>query len=180
MALGITACKNTTPIDASEATPLAAPPESAAPVPSSPGPATPAPVQIEECTGETELKAGIPGSPGNLIKSSINPNGASELADHMRKMLVDMKTIQAAVRNSTPLPAIDLEDHTRIRCTWPTQESMRKPPYEAFALTYLDAVKSYNENERTAVGFGKVLDACVLCHNSTCEGPVAAINGARP
>ena len=49
------------------------------------------------CNLETILKPGVPGSPNNLIESDINPNGDSELAHLMRKMLKDLQDIRPLV-----------------------------------------------------------------------------------
>lgn len=154
----------------SEAPAEAAPASEAQPAADAPEPA--------ECTGETPLKPGIPGSPGHLIPSAINPNGHSELAHLMREMLAELKAIRPKIIAGEPA-ALKVPHH-RIRCTWPTTEADRKPPYDAMAISYLATVDAFKEAKRPGVeDFNVIVDGCVACHQQTCNGPLAAIEPLR-
>ncbi len=137
-------------------------------------PAVAAPADSSGCTGDSKLTPGVPGSPGHLIPSEINPNGASELADRMRRMQTDLQGIRAAHLDGKPFAPIAFAEHERIRCSWPTDPNDRNPEYDGMAQSYLALVKAYNANP-TPVSYTGVLQGCVACHQNTCPGPVAAI-----
>jgi cytochrome c553 len=123
------------------------------------------------------LKPGIPGSPGNLIPSDINPNGASELATLMRTFVADWKDTKAKLEAAQPVTA-KLPVHRRIRCSWPTAKEDRDAKFDALAVAYLEHVKAFDaapSRER----FDGVISACAACHEATCGGPLDLINSLR-
>lgn len=130
----------------------------------------------EDCTLETPLKEGVPGSPGHLLASPINPNGASELATLMRQMVEDLKTAQKDFnRRATLYPT-----HRRIRCSWPTSLSDRNATFDALAVQYLEQVKAFDSEKRQPEeAYQRVLNACTACHLQTCEGPLEVISGLK-
>jgi hypothetical protein len=133
-----------------------------------------------ECTLETPLEPGVPGSPGNLLPSDINPNGASELAALMRVMQNDLREARdtlSAGGSTRPLRSA----HARLRCAWPTDPSDRNPTYDAFSQAYLAAVGSLDAatGGEARAAHGRVLDTCVACHQDTCQGPIPAIEALR-
>ena len=138
-----------------------------------------APEPTETCTWETPLEPGIPGSPGNLIASEINPNGASELSVLMRKMVDDLREIRQGILNGSP-PATYPTDHHRIRCTWPTDPDARNALYDGMATSYLAAYERLREaKDSHADRFDAVIDGCVGCHSNTCQGPIPMIESLR-
>ena len=52
----------------------------------------------DDCTLDTPLIPGVPGSPGHLLPSEINPNGVSELAALMRTMQRDLAEAGERIR----------------------------------------------------------------------------------
>lgn len=126
------------------------------------------------CTGETKLVEGVPGSPGHLLPSSINPNGASELATLMRRFVADWKaarqTLEAGGNVAPRFPS-----HAKLRCAWPTDPADRNAQFDTLAVGYLDAVKRFDESpgQRSYEG---VINACAACHEVTCGGPLEVIN----
>ncbi|HIA04836.1 MAG TPA: hypothetical protein EYN06_02815 [Myxococcales bacterium] len=135
-----------------------------------------APVPAEECTIKSPLKAGVPGSPGNLIASKINPNGDSELSDLMRKMLADMRVVRNGVMNGQTDSKIPIS-HERMVCTWPTDESTRNPLYAAMANKYMGTVRDFNKAGNADLKrFNAVIDSCAACHEQSCRGPLVVIN----
>lgn len=134
------------------------------------------PVRVDDCTFETKLMPGVPGSPGHLIASERNPNGASELATHMRLMVDDLREARAKLKlGERPKPL--WATHRKLRCAWPTALSDRTPAFDAMAQTYLTRVKALDEatTERPAA-YGAVVAACRACHEQTCDGPIAVID----
>lgn len=131
------------------------------------------------CNDTPTLVAGVPGSPGNKIPSDVNPNGNSELAHLMREMLAEASAARDHLAAGTPRPALALKTHGKIRCAWPTEDSMREGPFDPMAITYFQAVERYNSSPRNAQDHNQLLDACISCHAQTCEGPTSAIESAR-
>lgn len=92
-------------------------------------PAKPVAQAVEDdCTFDTKLVPGVPGSPGHLIASERNPNGDSELAAHMRTMVDDLKDARAKVLAGQPVAPLKAK-HRKIRCAWPTSLSDRTPAH---------------------------------------------------
>lgn len=129
------------------------------------------------CTADTVLVPGIPGSPGHLIPSSRNPNGDSELAALMRRMVVDWEEAKVALATDAGV-APRFPVHRRIRCAWPTSASDRDAPFDAFAVAYVAQVRAFDERPSRAAYEG-VLNACQACHEVTCGGPLEVIDALR-
>lgn len=136
--------------------------------------------QSEECTLQTPLSPGVPGSPGHLIPSTRNPNGQSELAALMR-------TMEAALKDARPLVAQGQKvgpfapRFRKIRCSWPTNLGDRDAQFDAFAVAYLSAVAKLDQSSGadSAAAFDGVLSACRSCHERACSGAIVAINALR-
>jgi hypothetical protein len=153
-----------------------------APQPAAPTtpPASAEPPAQSACTLETALVPGVPGSPGHLIASDINPNGASELAALMRVMQHDLATARDAILSGASVPSMSAA-HAKMRCAWPTDPSDRNASFDALAQVYVGAVQALEtappEAQRAA--HDRVLDTCVACHQTTCLGPIPAIQALR-
>lgn len=122
----------------------------------------------------------MPGSPGHLIPSAINPNGSSELAALMRAMQADLKAARAAIERGQPRGAL-LSRHQKIRCSWPTNPTDRNESFDASAQAYLAAVGALDAAVAAdaATRFDGVLDRCRACHEQTCSGAIVAIEALR-
>jgi cytochrome c553 len=151
---------------------------SACPKPAAPTPDAGAAVAalVDDCTLATPLVPGVPGSPGHLIASERNPNGASELATHMRRMADDLRGARAAVLDGGAAPPL-WAHHRKLRCAWPTALSDRNEAYDAMAQTYLGAVKALDAAPSSRAAYSGVVAACRACHEQTCDGPIAVIDG---
>ena len=132
----------------------------------------------ESCTLKTPLQPGIPGSPGHLIVSENNPNGASELAAMMRRFVADWRGVQGALREHKPLPVKFAAAHAKVRCSWPTTPSDRDSAFDGFAVNYLNAVRTYDVAP-SAQSFNRVVASCRACHEQTCGGPLVVIDSLR-
>lgn len=135
---------------------------------------------VDDCTGETALVPGVPGSPGHLVPTEISPDGQSELALMMRTMQADLRTAREAILAGQPVAAMR-ERHRKMRCSWPTTASDRNPVFDGFAQAYLAkvAVLETAPPAQAAEAFHGVLDACRACHQQSCPGPIAAIEALR-
>ncbi len=132
------------------------------------------------CTLETKLVPGIPGSPGHLIASSINPNGNSELAQHMRTMQAELKLARAAIEHGDKVGPL-WPRFRKIRCAWPTNQADRNPAFDASAQSYLQAVQALDAAPAadSAKAYDRVLDGCRSCHEQSCGGAIPAIEALR-
>ena len=131
----------------------------------------------DECTLATKLVPGIPGSPGRLIASERNPNGASELATLMRTFVDDWKDARVKLEADAGFTA-RLPTHRKIRCTWPTDAADRNPTFDGYAVGYLEKVKAFDARPSRETYEG-VLDGCKACHEVSCGGPLEVIEGLR-
>ncbi|MEW5851563.1 MAG: hypothetical protein AB2A00_22425 [Myxococcota bacterium] len=146
-----------------------------APRETAPAPATAPSATSEDCTLETPLVEGVPGSPGHLLPSDMNPNGVSELAALMRDMLRDVQRAREDVVQGRALPSV-WERHRRIRCAWPTTPSDRNASFDAAARAYLDLVHAWDaQPARPREAFNHAVQGCLACHAQSCPGPVAVI-----
>jgi hypothetical protein len=151
--------------------PPAAPP--AAPPPA-PAPAAP----VDDCTLATVLTPGIPGSPGHLIPSDINPNGASELATLMRTFVANWKEAREQLLAGQTPTTPRLPVHRRIRCSWPTDPKDRDEKFDGLAQAYLVQVKAFDAAPSKDT-FTGVINGCAACHEATCGGPLDLIKIGR-
>lgn len=131
----------------------------------------------DECTLTTVLEPGVPGSPGHLIASERNPNGASELATLMRTFVDDWKAARVALEADAGVSA-RLPTHRKLRCAWPTDAADRNPVFDGFAVGYLEKVKAFDARPSREKYEG-VLDGCKACHEVSCGGPLEVIEGLR-
>ena len=140
-------------------------------------PAAPTPPP-DDCTLETKLVPGVPGSPGHLISSENNPNGASELATLMRTFVADWRAVRTQLEADAGVPSAKLPVHRKMRCAWPTSLDDRNAQYDALAVSYLAKVKAFDAKPSRETYEG-VLDGCQACHEVTCGGPLEVIAGMR-
>lgn len=132
----------------------------------------------DDCTLATVLQPGLPGSPGHLIPSELNPNGASELATLMRTFVADWKDARVKLEADAGVLAARLPVHRKMRCAWPTAADDRNPTFDGLAVHYLLKVKAFDAQPSRATYEG-VLDGCKACHEVSCGGPLELIEGLR-
>jgi len=156
--------------------PAAAPPKQAGAV-AAESAAAPLP---KDCTLATPLIPGVPGSPGHLLPSAINPNGQSELSAHMRSMQAQLKAARQAIARGEKVAPL-LSGFTKLRCAWPTNPADRNAQFDASAQAYLAAVAAFDAAAPAvaAPAYDQVLDACRSCHERSCSGAIVAIEALR-
>ncbi len=142
--------------------------------PNTPAPTLPAlPPLDADCDWQTPLVPGVPGSPGNLIRSARNPNGDSELSYVMRHMADGLEAARAAAqRGERPAPLLGV--HRRIRCSWPSKPEERNAQFDGMARAYLAAVEAF-DNGPTQARYNAMVQGCISCHSMTCRGPIDMI-----
>lgn len=132
---------------------------------------TAGPVQAD-CSHQTTLTPGIPGSPSNLIKLPNRDPGVSELAALMRNIYNALVAQKAALETNQPLPA--LTDFTRASCAWPTDPNTRTAQFDGFSHV-MNETLTQHASKQTATSYNQVITTCLACHQHYCPGPVAAI-----
>lgn len=138
--------------------------------------ATASPIPRSACHASTPLIAGVPGSPGHLVKDSTNPNGTSELALLMREMLANLKVVRSEIEQETSQIALK-DDYYRIRCAWPTELSTRNERFDSLGQvmiqTYDQLLEAPLQERKTR--YDNVIRSCVACHSQTCRGTLPAL-----
>lgn len=149
----------------------------APPAPIAPAPrAQPLPAAAD-CTLDTALVPGIPGSPGHLIRSPRNPNGDSELSALMRQFIDDLYAARAAVEAGKPVAPM-YPTHRRMRCSWFTKPEERNALYDGLAQGYLASVQAF-DTAPSREAYNAIINNCVACHSVKCGGPLDYIDGMR-
>jgi hypothetical protein len=106
----------------------------------------------------------------------FNPNGDSELALLMRDMYDDgMVTKQEMLQGKQPEVRVKYHQIHTAKATEP--EKVANPNYNAFALAYENAVKSFLESDATyrAESYQAMINTCLNCHQTMCPGPTRKI-----
>ena len=109
-------------------------------------------------------------------KSSINPNGDSELALLMREMHEDgLRTKQQILDGEEPEIKVKYHQLHTANATEP--EKAASAAYKSFAAYYEATVKSLLESndEKRAEQYQTMIDACMSCHQELCPGPMRKI-----
>lgn len=141
--------------------------------------APPPPPVADDCTLATPLVPGVPGSPGHLMPSELNPNGVSELAALMRRFLDDLRQARDRIARGEEAPALS-RSHKKLRCAWPTEPERRDPTYDAFAQGYLAHLQALEASPaRPEAAYDAVVAACLACHEALCPGPIPAIESLK-
>ena len=113
---------------------------------------------------------------GNGPTKIFNPNGDSELALLMRDMYDDgMVTKQEMLQGKQPKVRVKYHQLHTAKATEP--EKAASPNYNAFALAYEDAVKSFLESgaSNRADSYQYMINTCMNCHQTMCPGPTRKI-----
>ena len=131
----------------------------------------------DDCTWQTPLVAGIPGSPGHLIKSARNPNGDSELAVLMRQFVDDLREVRALAEGKQPVKKL-FPVHHKMRCSWPTKPEERNEQFDGRAQGYLAAVRAFDDAPGQAT-YNAMIAGCIACHSVSCGGPLDFIDGMK-
>jgi hypothetical protein len=112
----------------------------------------------------------------NNAKSSINPNGDSELALLMREMHEDgLRTKQQILDGEEPNIKVKYHQLHTANATEP--EKAASAAYKSFAAYYEATVKSLLESNDSnkAASYQNMVDACMRCHQELCPGPMVKI-----
>jgi len=107
----------------------------------------------------------------------LNPNGDSELALLMRKMMHTSESLKEMIKQGN-LPKEFPEEFMKIHTAQPTDSETKKASFDGFASNYINNMKILFESpkEELTKNYNAVITACVSCHSEHCPGPLKAIN----
>jgi hypothetical protein len=107
----------------------------------------------------------------------LNPNGDSELALLMRKMMHTSESLKEMIKQGN-LPKKFPEEFLAIHTAKPTDSETKKASFDGFASSYVSNMKTLyaSPKEELTKNYNAVVTACVNCHSEHCPGPLKAIN----
>ncbi len=107
----------------------------------------------------------------------LNPNGDSELALLMRKMMHASESMKEMVLQGN-VPKEFPEEFMNIHTAKPTDSETKKASFDGFAGSYISNVKTFvnSPKEELTKNYNAMITACVNCHSEHCPGPLKAIN----
>lgn len=140
-------------------------------------PAAADPCDDSDCNLQTALDPNKPGAPGHLIESPRNPNGDSELAVLMRRMVEQLKENRLRVKGGESIERM-WPAHRTMRCAWPTNPDERNEGYDGRAQSYLATVRAFDEAPSQAT-YNGVVNGCIACHQVNCGGVIGFLETLR-
>ena len=112
-----------------------------------------------------------------LMKSTVNPNGDSELALLMRALFDDAMKIKKAMQAGGEVlsPEVDYEEILTADATEPEKAASQE--YQSMGKAYISLMKNFESAHDTSahIQFNGVVDACMGCHRALCPGPMVKI-----
>ncbi len=107
---------------------------------------------------------------------TINPNGDSELALLMRKMIQSSASLKEMVKQGK-LPEQFPEEFLKIHTAKPTNSDTKKASFDGFANNYIDNLNTlyHSPKQELTRNYNAVINSCISCHSEHCPGPIKAI-----
>lgn len=134
---------------------------------------------LAQCSGNSEKQATEKAKTDSTscTKKAINPNGDSELALLMRKMLHSSESLKEMIKQGN-LPKEFPEEFLKIHTAQPTDSETKKASFDGFANNYISNLNAlYNSpKEELTKNYNAVITACANCHSEHCPGPLKTIN----
>jgi hypothetical protein len=134
---------------------------------------------LTECTNssKTEEVAMQTDSSSSCTVKPKNPNGDSELALLMRKMLSSSKSLKEMIERGE-VPKEFPEEFKKIHTAKPTDSETKKASFDGYANSYMNNLEAlyHSPKEDLKQNYNAVINACVSCHSEHCPGPLKAIN----
>jgi hypothetical protein len=105
----------------------------------------------------------------------LNPNGDSELALLMRKMMTSLENEKTNVVDGK-FPGEFPADFMRIKTATPSDSKALGGNFNAFADQYISSLREYyNSKTDFKLHYNNLVRSCINCHNDECPGPVKHI-----
>lgn len=125
------------------------------------------------CNGGDEKKATDSAA---ACKTSLNPNGDSELALLMRELAAFTDSVKQDLLNHRE-PRLKPADLSTILTAKKTDENIDKNIYDPFARSYIASVEFFYESkpEDRVRNYNDMVNVCISCHQNFCGGPIKRI-----
>lgn len=109
--------------------------------------------------------------------ADVNPNGSSPLAMMMRDMLETGQKMRSEIMEGKAPSTMPAAYHDMTK-TQPTEGMIDNPAvFEGFSKHFLATWDSlYTPGINTTTAFNSVVNSCINCHKSYCQGPIPAIS----
>ena len=136
-------------------------------------------ILLEQCSSNAEkaIDGTVAKDSVNCSTKPLNPNGDSELALLMRKMLHSSESLKEMIKQGN-LPKEFPEEFLKIHSAQPTDSDTKKASFDGYANNYISNLNSLYKSpkEELTKNYNAVIAACASCHSEHCPGPLTAIN----
>jgi hypothetical protein len=135
-------------------------------------------LSMANCSSNEPKQESIKADSTNCEKPKpLNPNGDSELALLMRKMMHTSESLKEMIKQGN-LPKAFPEEFLTIHTAKPTDSETKKASFDGFASSYVSNMKTLyaSPKDELTKNYNAVVTACVNCHSEHCPGPLKAIN----
>ena len=111
-------------------------------------------------------------------KSPVNPNGDSELALLMRKMVADVDSLKQQIATGEGNISDELiAELERVHTAVPTDPKVKTDEFKAYNELLVNEAKALKETtENKAEKFNQFVNRCIDCHQMVCPGPIKRIS----
>ncbi|MBL7883682.1 MAG: hypothetical protein JNL69_06410 [Bacteroidia bacterium] len=132
---------------------------------------------LANCSGNSDKVQSEQSDKKEDCSKPLNPNGDSELALLMRKMMHTSESLKEMIKQGN-LPKEFPEEFLKIHTAQPTDSETKKESFDAFASNYISNMKLLFESPKDELtkNYNAVITSCVSCHSEHCPGPLKAIN----
>lgn len=115
------------------------------------------------CAGKTEKQT----------EKSLNPNGDSELAILMRKMVKTLEENRALLLENKSIVHLPFEVNELLTATSTAGSINDRAAYESFTYNFIDSVNVFYTSDANKIRqFNGMVQACISCHETFCMGPI--------
>jgi cytochrome c556 len=110
----------------------------------------------------------------------LNPNGDSELALLMRKMLRSSESLKEMIKQGN-LPKEFPEEFLKIHTAKPTDSETKKASFDGYATNYLNNLQTLYNSPKAELtsNYNALIHSCASCHAEHCPGPLKTINNLK-
>ncbi|CAN5889307.1 hypothetical protein BH11BAC7_BH11BAC7_19700 [soil metagenome] len=111
-----------------------------------------------------------------VCKTSLNPNGDSELALLMRELAAFTDSVKQDLLNNRELRPRP-ENINTILSAKKTDENIDKSIYDPLARSYITGVDYFysSKPEDRKENYNSMVNNCIACHQNFCGGPIKRI-----
>lgn len=118
---------------------------------------------LNACSGKTDHQP----------TKSLNPNGDSELAVLMRKMVKSLEENRVLLLENKDIAHFPFEVNELLTAASTAGSINDRAAYESFTYNFIDSVNVFYTSEANKIRhFNGTVQACISCHETFCMGPI--------